>query len=514
MSSELDLTRGLFTDVVDIRRKVFVEVAKALLDNPHDDLAKMKEETAKIPYRIIKRDDPNYRCCVHKERAILVQRVRFALGLSLWEGGLSGPVYSGIDDVLKPEKIQNPKIIRVIPEACEKCPTKEYKVTNNCRKCIAHPCSVVCPVDAISFTDTQAVIDKNKCIKCGRCEKACPYNAVTHYDRPCAAACGVDAIESSDKGTAKINYDKCVKCGMCIVACPFGAIADKSEFVQMLIAIKEDISMYAIIAPSFVGQFGPLVSAGAILKATEQIGFKGIMEVAYGADVATELESEEWYHKIYEEKQEFLGTSCCPAWVDMAKNNFPELQEYISDSYTPMVATAKFIKEKDPKAQVTFIGPCTAKKSESLREEVHPYIDYVITFEELASIFVAMDIDLADLEESLDLNHASGSGRNYAVSGGVANALKEQLSKNHPDAEVKIEKADSLSNCKKMLLLAKAKKLDANLLEGMACPSGCVGGAGIIAPIRRTATAVNKFAKDSKYYLASENPILHKGGKE
>ncbi len=508
-----DLTRGLHTDVVRIRRKVFKEVARAIINNDHKEIRKMKDEVAKIPHIVINKEDPSYRCCVYKERAVVTERVRLALGLPLWEGRLSGPVYVGIEKVLKKEKIHSTDIVSVIPEACEKCSIKAYEVTTTCRKCVAHPCSVVCPVDAISFNKTQAVINQEKCIKCGRCEQACPYNAIINYDRPCATACGVDAIFSDESGRAKIDYEKCVRCGMCIVACPFGSIADKSEFCQMLIAIKEKKPVYAIIAPSFVGQFGPHASVEQIFSGIRQMGFKEVIEVAYGADVATLQESKEWYEKIVKEGHPFLGTSCCTAWADMAKLYFPEFAENISDSYTPMVATAKFIKEENPEALITFIGPCTAKKAESLRAEVAPYVDYVITFEELAAIYVAMDLDLLDISEDGNKHisaKASGSGRNYAASGGVANALKINIEHFYPDAVVKIKTADSLADCKKMIAIAKAGKLDANLLEGMACPGGCIGGAGILAPIRRTKTSVDKFAKETPFYPAYENEDLEK----
>ena len=503
-----NIVRGLYTDVIDIRRKVYADVARTILNNDHYDYQIMKMAVSRIPYQIISKADPTYRCCVYKERAIVTQRIRLALGLSIWEGALSGPVYVGIENVLKPVKNKSPEIIKVIPEACEKCPVKAYKVTDNCRNCMAHPCSVVCPVDAVYFNDSSAVIDQDKCIKCGRCQTACPYRAITNYDRPCAAACGVDAIESDDVGRAKINYDKCVNCGMCLVSCPFGAIGEKSEFAQILIAIKEKKAMYAIVAPSFAGQFGPLVTPGKIITAIEKIGFKDVKEVAYGADAATLLESREWHHKIYEEKQAFLGTSCCTAWVDMAKMLFPGQAQNISESFTPMVETAKYIKNRHPGALITFIGPCTAKKAESLRKEVSPFVDFVMTFEELASIFVALDIDLAAIKKETAIKDASGSGRNYAVSGGVAEALKEAVNHFYPGDRVKIAKRDSLKECRKMMALAKAGKLDANLLEGMACPNGCVGGAGILAPMRKTIGEVGKFAEAADFYPAHENPDL------
>ncbi|HPZ09852.1 MAG TPA: [Fe-Fe] hydrogenase large subunit C-terminal domain-containing protein [Candidatus Eremiobacteraeota bacterium] len=235
---------------------------------------------------------------------------------------------------------------------------------------------------------------------------------------------------------------------------------------------------------------------------------KGVMEVAYGADVATIRESEEWYNKIYKENQPFLGTSCCPAWVDMARRLFPDMAGNISDSYTPMVATGRFIKEKYPGSLVTFIGPCIAKKAESLRPEMSPFVDFVITYEEEAAIFVSLDIDLVEISEKTSIYDASGSGRHYATSGGVAEALKLNIVKFHPECSVKIAKADSLEDCKKMLFMAKAGKVDANLLEGMACPHGCVGGPGILAPIKKTAIEVEKFSKKASFYPSYENSLL------
>lgn len=500
-----EINRGLYTDVVDIRRKVFAETARVILENDITDLSSIKDGVSKIPHKIISRQDPSYRCCVYRERAIVSERVRLTFGLPLWEDEQGDPSWSDIEQVLTSRKIDDENIVTVIPEACEKCPTKAYFVTNNCKKCLAHPCSLVCPVDAIYFTENQANVDQEKCIKCGRCKEACPYEAIILYDRPCAAACGVDAIESDETGRAVINHENCVKCGMCIVACPFGAIADKSEIVQMLIAMKEKRRVYAIIAPSFVGQFGPRVSPEKIIAAVKQIGFIDIMEVAYGADVATLKESKEWIEKVVVEKQPFLGTSCCPAWVEMAKKKFPQYSHMISDSFTPMVETARAIRQHDPDAVITFIGPCTAKKSEILRDEVFDFVNFVITFEELAAIFVALDIDLAEIKTNTYLDDASGSGRHYAVSGGVAEALRLAIEEEAPDASVRIAKADTLVECEKMLKLVGAGRVDANLIEGMACPGGCIGGAGILSPARRTKNDVAKYAKESEFYEAHLN---------
>src|SRR5699024_5355091 len=143
--------------------------------------------------------------------------------------------------------------------------------TNGCQGCLAHPCTEVCPRDAIHIVSGRSVIDQDKCIQCGRCIDVCPYNEIIHQKRPCAAACGIDAISSDKYGRAKIDYDKCVSCGMCLVNCPFGAIVDKGQIFQMIQAMKEGHRVYAAVAPAFVGQFGPKVTPGKLRSAMKAL---------------------------------------------------------------------------------------------------------------------------------------------------------------------------------------------------------------------------------------------------
>ena len=124
--------------------------------------------------------------------------------------------------------------MQVIPSACDACEERGYEVSNMCRGCLAHPCMEVCPRGAISMVDGHSHIDQEKCIKCGKCKSACPYDAISKKERPCQAACGVGAIGSDKMGRAKIDNDKCVSCGMCMVNCPFGAISDKSQVFQLM----------------------------------------------------------------------------------------------------------------------------------------------------------------------------------------------------------------------------------------------------------------------------------------
>ncbi|MGI6688541.1 MAG: 4Fe-4S dicluster domain-containing protein [Christensenellales bacterium] len=496
--------RGLFTPITKIRRQVFTEVAKFAFERnlTKDDFNFFYESS----YRIIPGEVATYRESVFKERAIIRERIRLALGLPIRPAGMHQPLTEGMAACATSEKRLELPLINVIPFACEACPTDTVKVSDNCRKCLAHPCTTVCPVNAISIGKTAATINQEKCIKCGRCVAACPYQAISRFGRPCAQACGARAIYSDHLGRAAIDQDKCVSCGLCIVSCPFAAIADKSEIFQLVTAIRTGHKVFAAIAPSFVGQFGPLATPGKIVSGIKALGISRVIEVGWGADVGSLHEAEEFLRDVPASKP-FLGTSCCPSWALFARKTQPSLSHCIALTHTPMVASAKKIKEEHPDGKVVFIGPCISKKLEALDEEVSPYVDYVITFEELMGLFSAKQIELSDMPEAELTTQASRDARNYAVAGGVAEAVVNVIKKTNENRQVPVMQADTLRDCRKMLAQAKAGKLDGYLLEGMACPDGCVGGPGTLSLIPRAAKAVKDFAGDSPYTTALDNNL-------
>ena len=297
------------------------------------------------------------------------------------------------------------------------------------------------------------------------------------------------AIESDEKGRAIINNDKCVSCGQCMVSCPFGAIADKSQIFQLIRALQSGRKIIAQIAPAFVGQFGPDVTPQKLKTALKELGFADVYETAIGADMGAIAEAEHYVHEVATGKLPFLLTSCCPSWSVLAKKFFPETIDNISNALTPMVATAREIKKEHPDAGVVFIGPCASKKLEASRTTIRSDVDFVITFEELAGMFEARGIDLESIQSEEVMNDATGAGRGYGVAGGVASAIENVIQEYYPDVDVHIEHAESLSECKKMLMLAKAGKKNGCLIEGMACPGGCIAGAG-------TNIAINQAAKE------------------
>ena len=499
--------RGVHSAVDEIRRNVFTEVARLAYEG--GDLKRVDM----IPYTIVPGEVARHRHDVFLERAIVQERVRLALGMSLQPAGEQTPVSAGIQEAAAADdKYFEEPLVNIISFACNACPPKQIRITDSCQGCLSHPCMNVCPKDAIYLDkDKHCHIDQDKCIKCGRCFNQCPYHAISKIERPCAAACGMDAIESDELGRAKINYDKCVSCGMCLVNCPFAAIADKSQIFQMIQAIKRGDRVVAAVAPAFVTQFGENVSAAQMREAMLQVGFADVREVAVGADLCTIEEAKDFLEKVPDELP-FLATSCCPSWSVMAKKLYPQFKDNISMALTPMVLTARLIKKEDPEARVVFIGPCAAKKLEASRRTIRSYVDFVLTFEEMQGVFDAKGVDPSKMpgDPENDFMRATGAGRGFAVTGGVAAAVKAAIKELDPEREVLVEHADGLRECRKMLAMAKAGKYNGYLLEGMGCPGGCVAGAGTITPVKKSTTAVAAYMQTSCSQSALESPVAQR----
>ena len=482
--------RGIPSLITDIRKKVFTEVARMAYEG--GDYSKAED----LPYIIVPGDQPLHRESVFLERAIAGERVRLAMGLSIRPIQTRSLMTEGMDAAAVAQQYYEPPLINIIPYACHACPTNQYKVSNYCQNCIAASCQKVCPKDAISFRNNRSYIDLDKCIRCGKCAKACPYNAIVHLERPCAAACGMDAIGSDEHGRACIDQDKCVACGQCLVSCPFGAIVDKGQIFQVIQSILKGDKVIAIVAPAFIGQFGKHSTPGKFIAAMKKLGFERIVEVAVGADMCTIEEAKDFLEKVPSE-QNYMATSCCPAWHSMIYKLFPGEAKNISMTLTPMVFTARLMKKKSPGCKVVFVGPCAAKKLEAIRADIRSDVDFVLTFEELQGMFEAKEINFETIEEMEDLNEGTAAGRGFAVSGGVAGAVENVIHKTNPDVEVKTARAEGLRDCRKLMTLAKAGKYNGYLLEGMACPGGCVAGAGTLLPVDLATKVVGRYQNEA-----------------
>ncbi|MEE1302046.1 MAG: monomeric [FeFe] hydrogenase, partial [Bacteroidales bacterium] len=376
------------TYVQQLKYQVLKEVIKKAYE---DDLINCYKD---IPKTISPGPKPISRCCIYKERAIIEERITLAMGGNK----------------------ENPNSVEVIEIACDECPIGGMYVTAACRGCLVHKCVEVCPKEAIRIENHHAVIDKEKCIECGKCTTACPYSAIIKQKRPCIESCKVNAISVDEEKKAVIDNDKCISCGACVYQCPFGAISDKSLVLDVIDILKKsdnnkNYKVYAIIAPSIVGQFDN-TTPEQIVTGIMKLGFHQVVEAALGADVALYHEAEEFKEKG------ILTTSCCPSFVMYVEKNFPELTKYISSSVSPMVYVGQLIKKSDPTAKVVFIGPCTSKKIEYKLEKTGGAIDSVLSFEELQAFFDAREIDMENLEETV-LDNASFYGRIFAKSGGI-----------------------------------------------------------------------------------------------
>lgn len=484
--------RGLHTPVSELRKSVFVEVARIAYDSEN-----VKDDLEALPYKISPDETPKFGDNIYQERAISAERARLAMGLSLRPANKPVHVTSGLDQSSVDEVYYEPPLMQVIPSACASCEDNVYEVSNLCRNCLSHNCVEVCPVGAVSMIDGHSHIDKEKCIKCGKCKASCPYDAIGKRVRPCALSCGIKAIESDELGRARINQNKCLSCGMCMVNCPFGAIADKSQFYQMIRAMKSGTKVIAEIAPAYIGQFGPAATKDKIYAALKKLGFYEVYEVALGADIGCINEAKDYVENVIHGDKPFALTSCCPSWAMLAKLFFPEVKDQISLELTPMVATARSIKQKEPDAKVVFIGPCASKKLEAMRKTVRSDVDFVITFEELDAIFTSRGIDPAAIESSGSLHDATGAGRGYAVAGGVIDAIKKCVEEYYPGEELKSEHYEGLADCRTALLLAKNGKKNGLLIEGMACPGGCVAGAGTLIDVNKAKKEIEKMVQAS-----------------
>lgn len=454
-----------------------------------------KEELEKIPYEVIPGSKANYRCCVYKERAIVAERVKLAAGF-LANG-------DNIDDEFT-DIMPNDQIVYVIEAACDRCPINRYTVTDACRGCLAHKCIEACNFNAITMAAGRSYINQELCKECGMCKKACPYHAITEVIRPCKVSCPTGALNvDPEDRRAVIKEEDCVSCGRCMVACPFGAISDKSLVAPVAKKLAGKEKIYAVVAPAIAGQFGMKVTYGQIKDAMLKLGFEDMVEAAFGADAVTVHESNEFIERM-ENGDKYMTNSCCPGFLSFMEKKFPDQVGRISGTVSPMIATGRYIKKNDPDAKVVFIGPCTAKKSEAVKESIKDAIDYVLTFEELIALLDAFDINLEQCEDR-QVDDASIFGRGFGAHGGLTAAIENYVKDKGINATFKPVKVCGL-DIKKTITLAKVGKLEGNFIEGMMCDGGCINGAAAIVNSMRSKAVFNKLnsTASKKAVLANE----------
>ena len=449
-----------------IRRDLLTRMIELQLDNKIG-------EMDRIPLKMRPRNGDHIRCCIYKDRALLKYKIMGLLGFDLSdESDELTPIKDYFFEMLETETYGK-KLLSVIEEVCSSCDSGNYVVTNMCRGCVSRSCMMSCNKEAINIVKGQAVIDKNKCVNCGLCQKACPYHAIIYTPVPCEEACPVKAINKNNSGKEHIDEKNCIYCGKCIESCPFGAIIERSHIFRVIRDIQKSEKLVALIAPALGGQFKSGLQN--IINVIKQLGFGAVIEVAEGANITTDKEAAELKHKI-ESGEKLMTTSCCPSYVNLVNRHIPELKPFVSATKSPMYYAAEIAKNEYPDAKIVFFSPCLGKKHEASHTNL---VDYVISFEELGTWMVAQGLEISTIDTNTERNIAHSDSRGYAIAGGVTNAVLNKLTQNleiHPSNIQGIDK----QQVKNLKMVPKIKQ-DFNFLEVMSCENGCIGGCNTIA---------------------------------
>lgn len=361
--------------------------------------------------------------------------------------------------------------------------------------------------------------DASKCILCGDCVRVCD------------EVQNVGAIDFMYRGSkmivgttfdAPIAETRCVGCGQCAAVCPTGAIVIKNDKDRVWDVLHDpNIRVIAQIAPavrvgigSKLGQKDGENMMGKIVAAIKRLGVDEVFDTATGADLTVMEEANEFMSRLETGEKLPLFTSCCPAWIQYAEKMHPELLPNLSTCRSPMEMFGSVLKEKYKQSErrtvVIAVMPCTAKKYEAAREEFSengvPFVDYVITTQELIQMIREAGIVFSELEpEAIDVpfDVQSGAGVIFGVTGGVTEAVIRRLSDKsvtalraiafngvrgmqglketsviYNDRELKIAIVSGLRNAERLISRIQKGEAQYDFVEVMACPGGCISGAG------------------------------------
>ena len=415
------------------------------------------------------------------------------------------------------------------------------------------------PQYEMDFSSPAVVRDMNKCILCGDCVRMC--NEIQ----------GVGAIDFVHRGSnmlvspafgRKLAETNCVNCGQCAAVCPTGAITVKKSTGKVWNAIfdpkKRVIAQVAPAVRVALGEeFGMKPGDNSIYKiytALHMIGFDLAFDTSVSADMTIIEETNELAAILAsgEDRKYPLFTSCCPAWIKYCETRHPELLPYISTSKSPMQMFGAVLKEyykpSDEECGLeTFnvaIMPCTAKKMEAEREEFvrngKPDIDAVLTTKELAKMIRELGIQFNDIEPSAPdqpFSIRSGAGVIFGASGGVTEAALRRVAERSNSAlteirysgvrglegiktfttmigekEVRVAVVSGLANAESLIQLIESGEEHFDFVEVMACPTGCIGGAGqpegFLSDKEARAAGLYTADKSALVKRSDENPVV------
>lgn len=455
-------------------------------------VAYLKENPAefnRIPVDMFPKSQASIRCCIYKDRAMIKYRLMALMGhrIEEEEDELTTP-QEYFEMARERDGLTGP-VLTVLDEACSGCIKVNYMVTNACRGCVARPCMMNCKKDAISFVHGKAEINHENCVNCGLCMNECPYHAIIYIPVPCEESCPVGAISKDENGKETIDYDKCTFCGKCMSSCPFGAIMERSQIIDVLQKMKSGKEVIAMVAPAAVTQFS--TEPEKVFSALKNAGFTDVIEVAYGADLTSEHEAEELTERL-EKGDKFMTSSCCPAYIETVNKHIPALKDFVSETPTPLHYTAEWLHNNHPDAVKVFVSPCVAKRNEALNDDV---VDYVVSIEEVGSLFLAKDIDVQKCEPVQPMIPAGKYGRGFPVSGGVTQSVLNRIKS---DKEVSTMLIDGINKKSIKELARLPKTCNADFVEVMCCEGGCNSGPNVICNPKLANRGLQKYLLQSK----------------
>jgi [FeFe] hydrogenase (group B1/B3) len=475
-------------NAAQIRREILVRIARLQL------AGRLEDDVHTISREMAPKDSEPFRCCIYHDRAILRTRVIARLGISVEDYDDEKKMAEFAQEALTRETPTEP-MLTVLHEACNACVKGHYMITDACQACVARPCMVNCPKQCVSISGHRAHIDYSKCVNCGICMQNCPYHAIIKIPVPCEEACPVGAIAKDEHGKEKIDYSKCTYCGACMRECPFGAMMDKGQIVDVIRRIMDGKKVVALYAPAIAAQFRAV--PGQLDAALMKAGFSKVYEVATGADITATKEAHEFEERM-ERGDVLMTTSCCPAYVRAVRVHVPALNDCVSDTRSPMHYTAELAKKDDPDCVAVFVGPCLAKRKEGIDD---PFVDYVLSAEELGALFMAKEIDVGGCEPAGLGHQPSATGRGFARSGGVSEAVRVRLA--HPErlrpAVINgLDRAGMKQLAEFGKYAAAKQEAPANLVEVMACQGGCIAGPSVITNEKVAAVQLKKYVENGR----------------
>jgi NADH-quinone oxidoreductase subunit G len=403
------------------------------------------------------------------------------------------------------------------------------------------------------FSSPSLVRDPNKCILCGDCVRAC---------REIQGIGAIDFVRRGQHAAVEPAFGKglgdvdCVHCGQCARVCPTAAITVKNDTDAVWAALHDPKKkVVAQIAPAVRTAIGEMfgchasdVATGRIVAALKHLGFDRVYDTSFTADLTVVEEAAEFVSRVQAGEKLPLFTSCCPGWVTYAEQYAPDLLKNLSSCKSPQQMLGSLLKRlpndlgvKSEDLVVVSIMPCTAKKYEASRPEHRdgqvPDVDLVLTTLELGRMIDESGLRFAELPlESLDMpfGFKTGAGVLFGASGGVSEAVLRHLAASdgnfvfeevRGDApirttqarlgarELEITVVHGLANAKSLLQDIRNGAATPDMVEVMACPGGCVGGAGQpdcpdVERRRARAKALYEADKSLPLHRAAENPFV------